>query len=50
MEWCCGLVIGIWDERFSALEESWELDFEQPSEVGFEKAQLSGASEAKLGM
>jgi hypothetical protein len=32
------------------LEEEWELDFKEPSEVGFEKAQLSGAFEAKFGM
>ena len=35
-----GLIFGIRDERRAALEETRELDFEEPSEVGFEKAGL----------
>jgi hypothetical protein len=37
-------------ERFGALEEGRELDFQEPSELGFEDAELSGAREGKFGM
>jgi hypothetical protein len=33
-----------------ALEEGWELGFEEPSEVGFEDAELGGPGEAKTGV
>jgi hypothetical protein len=32
------------------LQEARELDFEEPGEMGFEGAELSGALEGKFGM
>jgi hypothetical protein len=42
--------IGRWDERRSAFEEVRELDFEEPSELSIEDAELSGALEGEIGM
>jgi hypothetical protein len=46
MEWRLVILILVFMERMvGALDECRELGFEEPSEVGFEEAGLSGALE-----